>query len=96
MDASSIYSRRAGLDCSTAGDRSVIFDPVSGAATVLNPTGSLLWDRLASASDADSLAGFLRERFGISDIAARADVDAFLASLKEAGLAVESAGVPIS
>jgi PqqD family protein of HPr-rel-A system len=68
------------------GDRAVIYDPESGGATVLNPTGSFLWARLEDGASKDDLVEALINRFQLERSRAETDVDKFLASLSEAKL----------
>ncbi len=91
MVASMHYCRRADLDTSEAGDRAIVYDPDSGAATILNPTGSLLWGCLAEPSTEDELVAAVKSRFaGVEDAVARRDVFNFLGSLKTAALVVSA------
>jgi hypothetical protein len=58
-----MYRRSPAVEETTVGERAVLYHNVSGSAIVLNPTASLLWAGLADASDPDTLAHSLHERF---------------------------------
>ena len=63
----------------------------------LNHTGRVAWDMLVSSPTADELADALAESFGVAREQTSSDVAAFLGSLSEAGLIMESgAGEPRS
>lgn len=65
-------------------DRAVLYSWDDGKAIVLNPTGSVLWEALASPQSVDDLVEELVRRFpGLSHERARADVDAFLDRLRD-------------
>ena len=59
------------------------------ALYVLNPTGAYLWRQLDGQRTATELAEALCARFDVDSQAARQDVEDFLASLEEAGLAAD-------
>jgi coenzyme PQQ synthesis protein D (PqqD) len=52
---------------------------------VLNPTAELLWERLATAQNCESLARNLMDAYAVSAERAEADVDAFVHSMLEIG-----------
>lgn len=58
---------------------------------VLNDTAELLWQRLATAQNCESLARNLMDAFAITAERAEADVDAFVGSLLEIG-AIQPSG----
>jgi hypothetical protein len=58
-----MYRRSPAVEETTVGERAVLYHNVSGSAIVLNPTASLLWADLSDATDSDSLARSLHERF---------------------------------
>ena len=65
-------------------DRAVLYSWDDGKAIVLNPTGSVLWEALESPRTAAELAEALVHRFPeLPSERARADVDAFLARLRD-------------
>jgi hypothetical protein len=75
------------VDASSVGNRVVLYHRTSRKAVVLNPTGSYLWEELASPKTAEELSAALTRRFPAVDAeAARRDVDAFLAELAREGL----------
>lgn len=51
----------------------------------LNETGALLWQELEKGGDAEALTNALTAQYEVSTEEARADVDAFLAKLQQAG-----------
>ena len=76
-----------------AGDRAVLLDASGTELITLNPVGSLVWNELDGARDADELAADLHGRFtsvGLGEL--RDDISAFLDELAELGLAVDSDG----
>jgi hypothetical protein len=76
------YSRSADATESTVGDRVVLYHRISRTALVLNPTGTWIWQQLASPRHAGELATSLRTRFQSIDKAqADRDVAAFLDDL---------------
>jgi hypothetical protein len=80
--AGSVYARSEQVEGSTVGDRVVLYHRTSRSALVLNPTGSRLWERLASPASPQDLTAALRERFPtLSQEDALRDVGAFLAEL---------------
>ena len=73
-------------------DRAVLYSWDDGKAIVLNPTGSVLWEALASPRSAGELVQELIRRFpGLPPDRARTDVDAFLNRLRD-----ESVVLPVS
>lgn len=67
---------------STVGDRVVLYHRRSNAAVVLNPTGSWMWQQLATPRAAADLVGMLQQRFpALSPEDAARDVHAFLTEL---------------
>lgn len=85
-----MYCQKPDLDASFAGGRAVIYDPCSGSATVLNPTGSILWKSLENPVGAGELERVITEAFpAIPTESARSDVSQFLESLLKAGLVVK-------
>lgn len=51
----------------------------------LNETGALLWKTLEQGGDAEALVKALTAEYDVSDEVAKADVEAFLEKLKNAG-----------
>ena len=86
------YARCEEVEASTVGDRVVLYHRVSRSALVLNPTGSRLWERLATPASPQDLTAALRARFpALSGEDALRDVSSFLDELTRHG-----AIVPIS
>lgn len=52
---------------------------------VLNPSAELLWERLATAQNCESLARNLMDAYAVGAERAEADVDAFVHSMLEIG-----------
>jgi hypothetical protein len=58
---------------------------------VLNPTGSLIWEALATPCSTDELARDLSARYpGMADEKIRNDVNAYVESLRENGLIADA------
>ncbi len=77
------------VETSQAGGRAVLYNRETGGATILNPTGSLLWARLTECRTADQLAAHLVEQHpGLEPAVGMRDTDAFLAQMVKAGLVV--------
>ncbi len=80
------YARSGQVEASVVGDRVVLYHRTSRSALVLNPTGSRLWERLATPASLPELIATLRERFpALSVEDARRDVAAFLDELTQHG-----------
>ena len=81
-------------------DSEVIWRPVEGRVVgldlkssryfSLNPSAGVLWDRLASEAEPEDLVEVLEREYGLDAVQARADVEAFLGELRDAGLIDES------
>ena len=80
MPAECMTNRR--VEVSRVGSRAVLYNRDSREAVVLNPTGSWLWEQLASGRTADDLAAALQQRYGLSREQASQDVAHFLADLR--------------
>lgn len=76
------YIRNSRVDVSRVGQRAVLYHRDTREAVVLNPTGSRLWDHLASSSTADQLASVLQQQYHLSHDQAAHDVDQFLNDLR--------------
>jgi Coenzyme PQQ synthesis protein D (PqqD) len=83
------YARCEAVEASAVGDRIVLYHRTSRTALVLNPTGSRLWERLATPASPEDLMAALREQFPelTRDDALR-DVSAFLDELTRHGTIV--------
>jgi hypothetical protein len=73
----------------TIGDEAVVMSLAEGRVLGLNPAGALVWS-LVEGSDEEALVTAVVERFATDREAAREDVRAFLALLRERGLVVEA------
>lgn len=68
----------------------VAVDVSSSTYLSANDSGAVLWQALAEGATRDELSAALVDRFGLEPEAAGADVDHFLAQLREQGLLDES------
>jgi hypothetical protein len=85
----SAYARSEQVEASAVGDRVVLYHRLSRSALVLNPTGSWLWERLASPASPQELTATLRDRFpALSPDDALRDVSFFLDELTRHGAIV--------
>jgi Coenzyme PQQ synthesis protein D (PqqD) len=83
------YTRSEHVEASTVGDRVVLYHRTSHNALVLNPTGSQLWERLATPANVHDLALALRDRFpALTREDALRDVSSFLEELTRHGAIV--------
>jgi hypothetical protein len=83
------YARSGAVEASIVGDRVVLYHRTSRSALVLNPTGTGLWERLATPASLPDLTAALRERFpSLSGEDARRDVAAFIDELSRHGAIV--------
>ena len=57
------FRRSDRVDETRVGDRVVLYHRDTGSGVVLNPTGSLIWDALASPQSAGQLADHLAAKF---------------------------------
>lgn len=75
------------MDETRVGERVVLYHRDTSSGVVLNPTGSIVWDSLASPSTARQLADSLAARFpGAEPDTIDADVAKYVESLVENGL----------
>ncbi|GEM_PF-2162020 len=78
------------LDWVKAGDEEIILDSDREQYLATNPTGALLWERLAEGADKADLVAALLEHFDDLDPERAADdVDAFLDQLRDLDLLEE-------
>ena len=83
------YARSEQVEVSTVGDRVVLYHRTSRSALVLNPSGSRLWERLATPASSQDLTVTLRERFpALTPDDALRDVSSFLDELTRHGAIV--------
>jgi len=71
------------------GDELVVMNLPDSRVLGLNPTGALVWS-LIEERDEDGLVAALVERFATDEPQARADVQGFVALLRERGLVSEA------
>ena len=64
----------------------VVLDLEGSVYLKLNDSGRVLWERLAEAADANSLAAALVDAYGIEEGRAKADVEEFVGELRRRGL----------
>jgi Coenzyme PQQ synthesis protein D (PqqD) len=81
-----VRTRRDDLAWRKAGDEVVILDLAASGYHALNPSGSLLWERLSDWVAGDELAGLLASAFGLTPAEAASDVAQFLDGCCRAGL----------
>jgi hypothetical protein len=82
-----LFRRSPDVDETRVGDRVVLYHVRDGGAFVLNPTASLLWDRLATPCDIAGLAERLRSAFpSLPDERARRDAQTCMRELEGSGL----------
>lgn len=81
------YRRSDCVDETRVGDRVVLYHRDTGSGVVLNPTGSLVWDALASSQSAGDLADRLAAKFPATlPERIATDVSGYIESLIENGL----------
>ena len=82
-----IFRRSSKVDETRVGDRVVLYHRDTGSGVVLNPTGSMIWDALATPRSAADLADNLASRYpGIGPEKISADVNTYVEALLENGL----------
>jgi hypothetical protein len=82
-----VRARRADLAWRRAGDEVVVLDLAAASYHALNPSGAMLWERLADWVTAEELTEALAAEFGLdAAAAARDDVARFLDGCAGAGL----------
>jgi hypothetical protein len=78
--------RDEGLSWRRIEEEVVAVDVPTSTYLTANDSGTVLWQALAESATRDELAALLVDRFGLEPEAAGADVDHFLAQLREQGL----------
>lgn len=78
--------RTDGLNWRQIDDEIVALDSAGGAYLAINGPGALLWAPLVDGATPEQLANILVEAYGIDELQAAADTEAFLGSLGEQGL----------
>ena len=82
-----VFHRSSKVDETRVGDRVVLYHRDTGSGVVLNPTGSIIWDELATPRSAADLANNLASRYpGVVPEKISADVNTYVESLLENGL----------
>jgi Coenzyme PQQ synthesis protein D (PqqD) len=81
-----VRARQENLAWRGAGDEIVILDLAASSYHALNPSGALLWRRLADWATAGELTTLLASEFGLTPATAVADVTRFLDGCAGAGL----------
>lgn len=72
------------VDETRVGDRVVLYHRDTGSGVVLNPSGSRIWDSLTTPASANDLVERLaKENSGIPRERIAADIETYVASLKE-------------
>jgi hypothetical protein len=64
----------------------ILLDLANSTYLGLNGSATILWPEIAKGTDRDALVALLRERYGITEEKAAADVDEFLATCTERNL----------
>lgn len=82
--------RSADLAWRTVDDEMIAIDVRDSTYLTANDSGALLWNALAAGTTKDALADSLVAAYGIDADAAAADVERFLAELRERGLLDET------
>lgn len=78
------FCRSDRVDETRVGDRVVLYHRDTGSGVVLNPAGSRIWDSLTTPASANDIVELLaREHLAIPRERIEADVDTYIASLKE-------------
>ena len=86
---STTYARSDQVEASTVGDRVVLYHRTSRTALVLNPTGTRVWERLATPASPGDLTSTLLERFPeLAPADAFRDVSSFIDELTRHGAIV--------
>jgi hypothetical protein len=78
--------RNAGVAWKEVDGEVVALDEREALYLAANPAGAILWRALADGATHGALVNGLVDEFGIDSDRASADVDAFLADLRERGL----------
>ncbi len=78
--------RAEGLTWQSVEGELVALDVLDSVYLAANHTGALLWTTLAKGATREELVSLLTESFEVSTATATADVDRFLAQLRDRGL----------
>lgn len=87
MQTDRLPRRRADVVCQSAGEETLLYDPLTDAVHVLNPTALAVWELCDGQHTLDDIEAHLRARFGGTagqDLAG--DVEAALATFEKEGL----------
>ena len=86
MTASEPELRLRRTDWRRVGDETVVLDLATERYLSLNRSGTVIWERLAEGATRSALVRALVDAFGLAEDRAGADVDAFVAELRDNGL----------
>lgn len=75
--------RNDDLSWRQVGDEVIVLDLRSNAYLSINESGTALWEMLVDGSKPATMVDRLSSEFGIDESRARADVEAFVATLRE-------------
>jgi Coenzyme PQQ synthesis protein D (PqqD) len=84
--ATELKLRREAVEWRESEGELLVLDIGASEYLSANATGGRLWQALAGGATREELVGMLVEAFQVDDRTAEADVDAFLAMLRERGL----------
>jgi hypothetical protein len=74
---------RDGLAWRRVDERIVVLDERAAVYLAVNQTGAVLWPLLLQGAERTQLEAVLGEKFGVDTETARADVEAFVGTLRE-------------
>lgn len=78
------------VDWRTIEGETIVLDMETERYLGVNRAGTLMWERLASGTTQSALVAALSDAFDIDEERAAADVDAFVAQVRAAGLLASS------
>lgn len=83
------YRRQKGIAYRMVGEEAVLVKSRDGKIITLNPTASLVWDKLDGKKGAEELAKEVCRKFGVGGETAQHDTKKFLRDLEKKGLTVK-------
>jgi hypothetical protein len=83
---SRLHLRREGVSWTDVDGEIVALDEETAVYLAANESGGMLWRALSNGSTRDQLGELLCETYDLAPERAAADIDAFLAALREKGL----------